>query len=82
MSLIVRTPSIGEVLRTLEIDLPLVGLLEASARLRGNLESLAVEDIELEIIERSGQELRAEGSLADLMNGEATGYQPVESRGK
>ena len=70
MSLNVRTPSIGEVLRNLEIDVPLVGLAEASARLRGNLGSLAVEDIVLMVIGRSGQELHAEGRLADLMNGQ------------
>jgi uncharacterized protein involved in outer membrane biogenesis/peptidoglycan hydrolase-like protein with peptidoglycan-binding domain len=70
LGLTVRTPSIGEVLRTLEIEVPLVGLAEASARLRGNLELLAVEDIDLEVIERSGAELHAEGRLADLMKGQ------------
>ena len=46
-SLVLRTPSINEVLKTLNIEAPLTGIGEVSARLRGNLESLAVEDIVL-----------------------------------
>jgi len=69
LSLNVRTPAIGEVLRALQIDTLLVGLAEASARLRGNLDSLAAEDIDVDVIERSGQKLHAEGRLADLTNG-------------
>ncbi len=69
-SLVVRTPSIGEVLKTLDFEVPLTGIGEASARLRGNLDSLAVEDVVIEVIERSGQELHAQGRLADLMRGQ------------
>ena len=69
-SLVLRTPSIREVLKTLDFDVPLTGIGEASARLRGNLESLAVEDIVVEVIERSGQELHAQGRLADLIQGQ------------
>ncbi len=69
-SLVLRTPSISEVLKTLRFDVPFTGIGEASARLQGNLESLAVEDIVIEVIERSGQELHAQGRLADLMRGQ------------
>ncbi len=69
-SLVVRTPSIGEVLKTLDFGVPLTGIGEASARLRGNLDSLAVEDVVIEVIERSGQELHAQGRLADLTRGQ------------
>ncbi len=69
ISLAIRTPSIGRVLKTLGIDVPLDGFAKGSARLRGNLDSLAVEDIDLEVVDRSGQEFRAEGRIASLMNG-------------
>ncbi len=64
-----RAPSIGRVLQTLGSDLALDGRAKASARLRGDLESLSVEDLAVEIVDGSGQELRAEGSLSDLLNG-------------
>ena len=69
LSLDVRTPAIGEVLRTFKIDVPLVGVAEASARLHGDLGSLALEDLALEVIDRSGGEFRAEGRFDDLTNG-------------
>jgi len=64
-----RAPSIGRVLQTLGSDLALDGRAKASARLRGDLESLSVEDLAVEIVDGSGQELRVEGSLSDLLNG-------------
>jgi uncharacterized protein involved in outer membrane biogenesis len=69
ISLTARTSSIGKVLRAVEIDVPLVGLAKASARLQGNLKSLAIEDIDLEVIDPSGQEFRAEGRIASLIDG-------------
>jgi len=69
-TLVLRTPSIKEASKILEIEVPLTGIGEASARLRGNLESLAVEDIVVEVIERSGQEFHAQGRLADLIRGQ------------
>ena len=64
-----RAPSIGRVLQTLGSDLALDGRAKASAKLRGDLESLSVKDLAIEIVDGSGQELRAEGSLSDLLNG-------------
>jgi hypothetical protein len=64
-----QAPSIGRVLETWDSDLALDGRAKASARLRGDLASLSVEDLAVEIVDGSGQELRAEGSLSDLLNG-------------
>ena len=75
MTLTARAPSIGPVLETWEIDLALEGRAEASARLKGDLESLSVEDFVLEVVEQSGQELHAEGSLANLWKGQGLDLQ-------
>jgi uncharacterized protein involved in outer membrane biogenesis len=69
MSFSARAPSIGQVLEIWESDLALEGRAEASARLKGNLESLSVEDFVLEVVEHSGQELQVKGSLSDLLSG-------------
>jgi len=74
-SLVLRIPSISQALETLNIEVPLAGIGEASARLRGNLGSLAVEDIVIEVIGPSGQELHAQGRLADLMQGQGLGLE-------
>ena len=68
MNLTARAPSIGQVLKTWESELVLEGRAEASARLKGNLESLSVEGFVFEVVEHSGQALHAEGSLSDLIN--------------
>ncbi len=70
INLVLRTASISEVMKTLNFEVPLTAIGEASARLRGNLDSLAVEDVVIDVIERSGQELHAQGRLADLMRGQ------------
>ena len=65
-----ETVSLSGLLSNFGIDLPLVGIGEATARVRGDLQSLAVEDITLEVLERSGQELRAEGEIANIVRSE------------
>ena len=74
-NLVLRTPAIKEASKILGFEMPLTGIGEASAHLRGSLESLAVEDIVVEVIERSGQELRARGRLADLIQGQGLALQ-------
>jgi uncharacterized protein involved in outer membrane biogenesis len=64
-----RTPSLGEVLQTYGIDPVLAGSVDASARVTGDLESLAVEDLSVAIVGPSGRGLHAQGSLSDLWNG-------------
>ena len=75
MNLTARAPSIGQVLETWESDLALEGRVEASARLKGDLETLSVENFALQIVEQSGQELHAEGSLSNLWNGQGLDLQ-------
>jgi hypothetical protein len=75
ISLTARAPSISQVLETWGSDLELTGRAEASARLTGNLESLSVENLTLQIVEQSGQEVRAEGSLSNLLNGQGLDLQ-------
>ncbi len=69
ISLSARAPSIGRVLETWDSDLALEGHATATAALRGDLASLSVEDLAIEVVEESGQELRVEGSMSDLSNG-------------
>ncbi len=69
LELKVRSPAIGEVLRGFQVETTLAGVGELSAYLRGDLRALAAEDVTLDLIERSGQELHAEGRIADLTNG-------------
>ncbi len=69
INLTARTSSIAHVLKIWQSDVALAGRAKASVRLTGNLESLSVEDLVVEILERSGQKLRAEGSLSNLWSG-------------
>ncbi len=69
LGLSVQTPSIEQVLETWESDVTLAGRAKAAGRLTGNLESLSFEDLVIELVEHSGQELHVKGSLADLVNG-------------
>ena len=69
INLTARTPSIGQVLETWKSDLTLEGRAKASARLKGDLESLSVEDFVFEVVEQSGQELQVKGSLSNLLRG-------------
>ncbi len=65
-----ESASLSGTLSGFGINLPVVGIGEATARVRGDLQTLAVEDITLEILERSGQELRAEGRIANIVRSE------------
>ncbi len=69
LELKVRSPAIGEVLRGFQVETTLAGIGELSAVLRGDLRALAAEEVTLDLVERSGQELHAEGRIADLTNG-------------
>jgi peptidoglycan hydrolase-like protein with peptidoglycan-binding domain len=64
-----QAASLAQVLETWESELLLEGRAELSAHLRGDLEALAAEDIAFRLVETSGQELDATGSLADLLQG-------------
>jgi uncharacterized protein involved in outer membrane biogenesis len=64
-----RTPSIAQLLKTWQSDVTLAGRAKASVRLTGHLESLSAEDLVVEVLESSGQKLRAEGSLSNLWSG-------------
>ncbi|MEE9145228.1 MAG: AsmA family protein, partial [Candidatus Binatia bacterium] len=69
ISITARTSSIARVLKNLGTDLTLAGHAKASARLTGNLDSLNVEDLVFEVVERSRQVLHVEGSLSNLLAG-------------
>jgi len=71
MTFTARAASIGQVLKTLGSELELEGRAEASARLKGDLESLSAEDVVFEIVEQSGQVFQVKGSISDLWS--ATG---------
>jgi uncharacterized protein involved in outer membrane biogenesis len=65
-----RTSSLGEVLQTLGLDLALEGHADASARLTGDLESLAAENVSVEIVDKSGPRMKVLGSLSHLWSGD------------
>ena len=70
VSLSFRSPSVYRMLETLQIEIAVFGPAAASARLKGDLASLAAEEIKLEIVAPSGQEMRAEGAVANLIRGD------------
>lgn len=65
-----RSDSVYEMLRTLQIKGDVLGPARASLRLKGDLASLAAEDIDLAIAAPSGEEFKAAGRIADLVKGE------------
>jgi uncharacterized protein involved in outer membrane biogenesis len=69
LSLTVKAPSIGQVLQTLQSDLRLAGRAEASAQLKGNLDTLAAEDLVVQVVGPADQTLRAQGAVANLWKG-------------
>ncbi len=61
-----QASSLGEVLQTFGLDPVLDGRADASARVTGDLESLAAKDVSVTIADTSGQRLHVQGSLSDL----------------
>ena len=70
-----HTPTIERVFQSLYPDVPLTGRAEAAARLVGDLDALAVEDIVVSLVDQAGQELRASGRVANLNTGEGIDLQ-------
>ncbi len=70
-----HTPTIERVFQSLYLDVPLTGRAEAAARLVGDLDALAVEDIVVSLVDQAGQELRASGRVANLNTGEGVDLQ-------
>jgi uncharacterized protein involved in outer membrane biogenesis len=65
-----QTSSLGAVWQTLGLDLAMEGHADASVRLTGDLESLAAENVSVEIVGRSDQRIEVLGSLSDLWSGD------------
>lgn len=70
-----NTPTVERVFETLNLDVPLTGRADAAARLVGDLEALAVEEIVVSLVDQAGQELRASGRVANLSTGEGIDLQ-------
>ncbi len=66
LALKVELPSVGQLEEVLGLDRVLEGRVELSARLRGDLERLAAENIAFAFVADGGHELRATGTIADL----------------
>ena len=62
-----RTPSIYEVLQSLQIESQPFGPALATLQLKGDLQSLAAENIEIEVIAPSGQAFHVEGRIANVI---------------
>ncbi len=65
----VQSPSVGDLLEVWGLERTAEGRADATARLSGDLGSLALTDLKLEVALRSGIQLHAEGSLANLIAG-------------
>ncbi len=70
-----HTPTIERVFQSLYPDVPVTGRAEAAARLVGDFDALAVEDIVVSLVDQAGQELRASGRVANLNTGEGIDLQ-------
>ncbi len=70
LALSLEAPSISRTAADLALGDAPDGRATARTRVTGALTALALEDLRVEILETSGQFLRAEGSLADLTAGE------------
>lgn len=70
-----RTSSIYAVLQALQIEGEVFGPALASVQLKGDMTSLAAEDIRLEVIAPSGEELNAKGRIANLIRGDGLDIQ-------
>ena len=68
-ALSVQSPSVGELLEVWGLERTAEGRADATAQLSGDLESLALTDLNLDVALRSGIRLHAEGSLANLIAG-------------
>jgi len=75
VAITLHTPTIERVFQSLYLDVPLTGRAEAAARLVGDLDALAVEDIVVSLVDQAGQELRASGRVANLNTGEGIDVQ-------
>ncbi|MEE8164017.1 MAG: AsmA family protein, partial [Myxococcota bacterium] len=62
-------PSVARVLDILKIESPIDARLDLSALLSGDLDSLSMSDLVLDIGGRAGQRFHAEGSVADVLMG-------------
>lgn len=62
-------PSLTRVLDILDVESPVDARLDLSARLSGDLDSLSMSDLVLDIGGRAGQRFHAEGSVADVVMG-------------
>jgi len=69
LDLTVTSPSVGELLEVWGAERAIEGRGTLSAHLAGNLEQLAARELTVELEERSGQRLHAEGSVGDLAGG-------------
>jgi len=68
LGLTARTPSISQFLKFWEAGLTLDRSASGTARLRGDLESLTVDDLMLALVGTSEDEFWVEGSVSDLLH--------------